>query len=183
MLMDRPRLNTLMDQASHGDADAFGTLAAEVQDELYRVARALGLGRDDAAEVTQEALLRVYSARPRWKPGSDTLAWICGITLNVAREYRRRDHRRWLGFAGQKQRPVALVQAREADDESDDARRRLVDAIAQLPDRQREAIACRYLRRMSIAETAAAMGCQEGTVKSTVASALEKLRRILELQP
>jgi RNA polymerase sigma-70 factor (ECF subfamily) len=55
-----------------------------------------------------------------------------------------------------------------------------VEAVAELPSRQREAIACRYLRRMSIKETAEAMGCAEGTVKSAVSAALERMRDIMD---
>ena len=63
-----------------------------------------------------------------------------------------------------------------------DQLQQLMEAVAELPPRQREAVACRYLRRMSIRETAVVMGCAEGTVKSAVAAALERLRRLLEKQ-
>ena len=62
----------------------------------------------------------------------------------------------------------------------DRLRNEVGDAVDRLPQRQREAIACRYLRRMSIAETAVAMGCAQGTVKSAVSAALERLREVLE---
>ena len=71
-----------------------------------------------------------------------------------------------------------------AGDEDFDADqlRCLREAVAGLPPRQREAIACRYLRRMSVRETARAMGCAEGTVKSAVSAALERLREVLQAQ-
>ena len=40
--------------------------------------------------------------------------------------------------------------------------------LADLPDRQREAIVLRFLEELSVEQTAAAMGCAEGTVKATV---------------
>ena len=58
-----------------------------------------------------------------------------------------------------------------------------MEAIQRLPPRQREAVACRYLRQMSIRRTAEAMGCAEGTVKSAVSAALERLRGILQELP
>jgi RNA polymerase sigma factor (sigma-70 family) len=57
----------------------------------------------------------------------------------------------------------------------------LMEAVAELPSRQREVIACRYLRRMTVRETAEAMGFAEGTVKSAVSAALDKLRDRLRL--
>ena len=48
-----------------------------------------------------------------------------------------------------------------------------------LPDRQREAVACRYLRGMTVRETAQAMSVAEGTVKAAVFAALEGLRKAM----
>lgn len=53
-------------------------------------------------------------------------------------------------------------------------------AIARLPERDRLAIACRYFLDLSEAETAAALGCARGTVKSRLSRALSRLRAELE---
>jgi RNA polymerase sigma-70 factor (ECF subfamily) len=53
-------------------------------------------------------------------------------------------------------------------------------AVAALPERQREALVLRYLADLSVAETATAMGCAPGTVKSAVHAALATLRIELE---
>ncbi|HZK80699.1 MAG TPA: RNA polymerase sigma factor [Humisphaera sp.] len=173
-----------MEQASSGDDVAFGTLALAVQDELFRLSGALGLRRDDAAEATQEALLRAYSNRSRWKPGTDAMPWLCGIAVNVAREARRRERRKalFLRLAWQEAsgREADMEMAPGGDGLDADQARLIGEAMACLPERQREAVACRYLRRMSIRETALAMGCAEGTVKSAVSAALERLRTVLE---
>ena len=83
---DRTRINALMDLASAGDQETFGLLASAVQDELFRLALAHGLRRDDAAEATQETLLRAYAGRRKWNRGGDAMAWLCGILVNVARD-------------------------------------------------------------------------------------------------
>ena len=53
----------------------------------------------------------------------------------------------------------------------------LANALQALPPRQREAVACRYLRRLSVRETATVMGCAQGTVKAAVFAALATLRK------
>lgn len=182
--MERTRINVLMDMASSGDDAAFGALATAAQDELYRLACALGLRRADAAEAVQETLLRAYSHRSRWKTGSEAMPWLCGITVNVVRECLRRERRStsYLQAARSEVPRGGMIDAGAAVGGGLDAEQlqALGDAVAQLPHRQREAIACRYLRRMSIAETAVAMGCAQGTVKSAVSAALERLREVLE---
>jgi len=172
-----------MDRAASGDDGAFGALASAAQDELFRFALAHGLRREDAAEATQETLLRAFSGRPRWKDGSNAMAWLCGIAVNVVREFHRRARRQqtagqdlqWLEAAGE----AGPDAAGGRNDLEPDRLRRLAEAMIVLPPRQREAIACRYLRRMSIRETAEAMGCAEGTVKAAVYAALDRLRDIL----
>ncbi|HWE02206.1 MAG TPA: RNA polymerase sigma factor [Tepidisphaeraceae bacterium] len=185
-MIEHSTINALMEQASSGDDAAFGALAAAVQDELFRLAGALGLRRDDAAEATQEALVRAYANRSRWTAGTDAMPWLCGIAVNVAREARRREKRKKLflraawhdASAREAESPIGS----DGDGLPQDESRLLRQAVAGLPDRQREAIACRYLRRMSVHETALAMGCAEGTVKSAVSTALERLRAVLEDQ-
>ncbi len=50
------------------------------------------------------------------------------------------------------------------------------DAVRQLPDRQRQAIVCRYYVQMTVRETAVAMRCAEGTVRALTSQGLSNLR-------
>ena len=54
-------------------------------------------------------------------------------------------------------------------------------AVARLAKRQRLAVDCLYFVGLSVAETAAVMGCSEGTVKSTLSDARKRLRLLLEV--
>jgi RNA polymerase sigma factor (sigma-70 family) len=56
----------------------------------------------------------------------------------------------------------------------------LASALATLPARQRTAVVLRFLADLSVAEIAEAMGCAEGTVKSTLHSALDRMRLRVE---
>jgi len=182
MPSDRKWLTALMDLASAGDREAFGRLAAAAQDDLYRVALAQGLTQADAAETVQESLMRAYRLRSRWSAGRDALAWLYGIAMNVTRETRRRRQ-----FPQRDGLDLDLLeQAPEADDAGpvDETHGlELKEALELLAERQREAVACRYLLRLSIRETAEAMGCAEGTVKAAVHAALLNLRRLMEKRP
>jgi RNA polymerase sigma factor (sigma-70 family) len=176
MHLDRVQATSWMDQASSGDDAAFAHLAIACGDDLYRLALAQGLTTADAAEAAQETLLRAYSGRWRWRVGGDAVAWLRGIALNVAREFFRRRRRLvhlpdWI--AGQQADPAT------PDGQSDVDLQRLAAALARLPTRQREAVACRFLRRMSVDETAQAMGCAPGTVKAAVFAGLANLRKTL----
>ena len=172
MAATRAQCSKWMDLAKGGDADAFGRLAEAMQDDIFRFARACGLAHADAAEATQETFLRAYSRRTSWRPGGDAAAWLHGFAMNVIREARR--------AAAKRRHSAPFECASRADrgpeiDELD----RLARAMDALPDRQREAVACRYLRGMTVQETAQTMSVAEGTVKAAVFAALESLRKAM----
>jgi RNA polymerase sigma-70 factor (ECF subfamily) len=125
----------------------------------------------DADDAVQEALVRAWRKRGQFDPGRGTpAAWLLAIAADQARQARRR------------QRPSTLLgdvtgRVRSADEALD------VDfAIATLSPRQRLAVDCFYFVGLSVVETAAVMRCSEGTVKSTLSDARERLRPLLEVR-
>jgi RNA polymerase sigma-70 factor (ECF subfamily) len=120
--------------------------------------------RDD---VVQEALLRAWVKRATFDASRGTpRAWLLAITADRARRLRRR----W--------RPrVVDLGARSAPDPDLD----LEAAIGRLSPRQRLAVDCFYFVGLPVSETAAVMGCSEGTVKSTLHDARAALRGLLEV--
>jgi len=171
-------IDQLMDLAAAGDGDAFGRLALAMQDELFRFALAHGLAPADAAECVQETLLRAYRGRKQWRSGARAGPWLLAIAMNVVREFRRKRR----GYLGGIDLEALACDAAPSRAQQAARLRPLAAAIDALPPRQREAIACRYLRQMSVRETAAAMGCAEGTVKASVSAALKKLRAAIRRQ-
>ncbi|MFB3891951.1 MAG: RNA polymerase sigma factor [Phycisphaerae bacterium] len=171
-------LSDLMDRAASGDQAVFGALAAEVQDDLFRFGLAQGLTAADAAEAVQETLLRAFERRRAWRRGASVMAWLYGFAMNVVREMRRKRPR------GVGVDPEVLADVLRdgsapaaADGTSPEELAALAAALADLPPRQQEVVACRYLRQMNVRDTAAAMSCAEGTVRATLTAALVNLRR------
>ncbi|MGN6472861.1 MAG: sigma-70 family RNA polymerase sigma factor, partial [Mycobacteriales bacterium] len=75
--------------------------------------------------------------------------------------------------------PVDAVADRPAAPRSDDEVMDLRDALALLPPRQRATLVLRFWADASVAETAVALECSEGTVKSQTARAITTLRSLL----
>jgi RNA polymerase sigma-70 factor (ECF subfamily) len=125
---------------------------------------------EHADDIVQDALLRAWKSRTSYDPRRGSLLnWLLAITANEARRGSRIP--RWLPFL----RPAsAAVPIEESLD--------LQQALKTLSHRQRMAVDCRYYVGLSIAETATLMGCSEGTVKSTLSDARERLRRQLEVR-
>ena len=150
-----------------------GGFAAWVRPHLPAMARlaarlAAAADRDD---VVQEALVRAWTKRRLYDPARGTAAaWLLAITADQAGKARRR--------AAAASRLVAPVPPAAPEPDLDLAR-----AVAALPARQRLAVDCYYYAGLTVAETAAVMGCAEGTVKSTLADARARLRPLLEVSP
>jgi RNA polymerase sigma-70 factor (ECF subfamily) len=140
--------------------------------------------REDALDAVQEAMVRMlrYRGRPaaEWPP----LFWRILRSRVVDAQRRRSLRLRWLAPApATGDGPVDW-----ADDGPDPGRHhdgreayaRLAEALAALPARQREAFSLRVLEELDVADTARAMGCSEGSVKTHLSRAREALRRQLE---
>lgn len=153
-----------------GDQEAFWKIAERYQDRIYRVALSACGTQDLAADVTQETFVRAYGALRRWKEGS-LGAWLCGIAVNVAREYRRK-FRALRRLAEIPEQSATPIEESAADPE---ALRVVAEEVAALPERQHEVILLRFYAGLAYEEIARTLGCPEGTVKSNLYKAIQNL--------
>lgn len=148
-------------------------LAAFVAAHQRRLVRLLTLhagNADVAQELAQEAMIRLCQHWPRVRTMDDPVAWLTRVAINLStsRLRRRAAERRALARGFPDRRTV----------EAPDTETNLVvrEAVAALPRRQRTALLLRFFADYSVSETAALMGCAEGTVKSLTSKALHALR-------
>ena len=149
-------------------------LAAFCRREHPRLVGAVGLYLDDVAaaeEIAQEALLRACRDWRRVGALESPGGWTHRVAMNLAVSVaRRRNTRR---RADQRLATYAHVDPEEHDQATTLAMRA---ALATLDARQREALVLRYYADLSVAETAAAMECPEGTVKTLTSRGVAALR-------
>ncbi len=162
-----------MSRLSRDRADFAEFVAARspaLQRAAYLMVGDVGLAQD----LVQEALTKTYVAWPRLRDTANAEAYTRRVIANTAISWFRR--KGWHGeqpAAG----PPERVSSGHADEVS--TRTTLLDALAQLPPRQRAAIVLRFYEDLTERQTAAAMGCAVGTVKSQVAAGLARLRLVL----
>jgi RNA polymerase sigma-70 factor (sigma-E family) len=129
-----------------------------------------------AHDLVQDTLVKTYQHWARVRQADSPDAYVRRILLNEARgRWRRRERTATVSRFPEECEPVA------PDTTEEIARRAgLLQALHALPLRQRATIILRYMEGMSERETAAVLGCSEGTVKSQSARALGTLRNYLD---
>ncbi|MFF7335311.1 SigE family RNA polymerase sigma factor [Streptomyces sp. NPDC090306] len=144
---------------------------------LTRTAFLLTGERHAAEDLAQSTLERVYVAWRRVAEADDPEAYARRIMVNA---HARKHRRRLKEFLAPRDDSGLVHETADVDDRiaRADDRSALVAALAQLPPRQREAVVLRYWEDLTETQTAAAMGCSVGTVKSNAAKGIAKLRAI-----
>lgn len=161
-------------RARAGDRQAFTQLVRSHQNRMFGfLLRMLGT-RDEAMDLTQDAFLKAWNALPGWRPEARFSTWLFQIARNAALDLlRRRQRIEFVPF----DTGSADAEARDPappPEEQLAGRQRiglLERALGALPVDQREILLLRELEDMSYAEIAAALGINEGTVKSRLARA------------
>jgi RNA polymerase sigma-70 factor (sigma-E family) len=161
-----------MAAASRTVSDAeFSALVHGCWTSLYRTAYLLVGDRGEAEDLVQTALAQTYASWHRIRDVNAAPGYARTILVNTATSWFRK--KGW-----RNERPTeTLPEPGYEHDPSD--RPSMVAALAQLPARQRAVIVLRFYDDLSVAQTAHALGCTEGTVKSQTHDALARLRTLL----
>jgi RNA polymerase sigma-70 factor (ECF subfamily) len=173
--MDEASDEDLMGRIAQGDEPAFRLLARRYAPRAIGLARRVTGNDADAEEIVQEALLRVWTNAPRWRPIASFRTWFYRVVLNLCLSGRRRVPFLALEAAAE---PVDISDP-AAELEREQADRRVAAAIAALPDRQRAAIALTYHEGLSNAETAAVLQTSVSSVEALLVRAKRTLREKL----
>lgn len=140
---------------------------------LVATARLLAGGDPHLAEdLVQTALVRVYLAWRRARSGNP-VAYARRTLVNCATDHHRR------AFTRREHTADTMPDRAVHDDDSGGTDPALLAALATLPPRMRAAVVLRHVHDLSVDDTADALGCTAGTVKSQTSRGLEKLRAAL----
>jgi RNA polymerase sigma-70 factor (sigma-E family) len=140
---------------------------------LVRAAMLLGCTYDEAEDTVQSALTRCLVKWSKVRRADDRDAYVHRILVNTWQDEARKAARRGS--------PYGLDDQRPAPAEPDVVERLTqLELLRRLPPRQRAAVVLRFYDDLSIQETAAALGCSEGTIKSLSSRGLRALRGLAD---
>jgi RNA polymerase sigma-70 factor (ECF subfamily) len=175
-------------ETAQDGARALETFLAEVERKAFRMAQIALRHEADALDVVQDAMMQLahrYGSRPsaEWRP------LFYRILENRIRDMQRRRIVRqrvmtWMPWRSEdeEEAPDPIAQAADqgpqppAELESEQTLQALEEALSQLPGRQRQAFLLRNIEGLDVAQTAAAMKCSQGSVKTHYFRAVQALR-------
>jgi RNA polymerase sigma-70 factor (ECF subfamily) len=160
-----------------GDLEALSELYERYKAQVYRTALAITRNERDAEDILQETFLRVYTYANRIDETVSLEPWLYRVTVNLAYSWLNRA-RRWLNLLPNMLERLVLpaVWHPEKIAEKRELQQVVQRAIDTLPPHHRVVVILHYLEGLSLKDVAYVMEIPEGTVKSRLHYARERLR-------
>jgi RNA polymerase sigma-70 factor (ECF subfamily) len=180
----------LLRRFNEGDADAFAELVRRYERPLYNFILRSVRRRERADELLQDVFMKVVQRSSDFKGQSKLSTWLYTIARNLCIDHSRKMvFRRHQSLdaprAGGEDGPTLLERTAAEGAEPDraavmeDLKRRIAEAVEELPEEQREVFLMRHVQGMRFKDIADVIGVPENTVKSRMRYALERLQRAL----
>ncbi|MCS7022726.1 MAG: RNA polymerase sigma factor [Gemmataceae bacterium] len=174
----------LLERWEAGDAQAFEQLFSRHREAAYRVAWRLLGNEADALDAVQEGFIKVLTHWRQFRGLCRFRTWllrvVCHCALDIGRNrQRQRRQEPWSDVAERHGGPPA---GHTAELEVEELRQRLNQALALLPERQRQTLVLYVEGGLTYREIAEVTGVSIGTVMSRLFHARQKLRAMLALQ-
>jgi RNA polymerase sigma-70 factor (ECF subfamily) len=176
----------LVARARGGDLDSFNQLVLRWERPIYALAYRVIGREEDARDVAQETFLRAFRALGGFKGEAKFSSWLYRITLNLCRDWIRRERRTPVAQAPEGVDLIELASESTPAESIEDliSRKELGRAVAKamssLSDEQRTAIILKEYQGLTFQEIADLLNCPLSTVKTRLYQGLSVLRRQLE---
>lgn len=161
-----------VERCRDGHADDFRFLVERYQGPLFAYLACRLPDRTQAEDAAQESFVRAFRGLSRLNRPESFHAWLIGIAGRVAHEFQR--------AAGRETELAETLEAAAPTPADEGEEYRLDEAIATLPESQREIILLRYYEGLSCQEVADRLQLPLGTVTKTLSRAYAELRHKLQ---
>ncbi len=174
--------NILIDKFLKGDERAFSLLINKYKRKIYLTAYRLLGNHEDANDIVQEVIIKIYQELKNFRRESSIYTWIYRITTNLSLNALRRKKIRqffdydeleeWF-FKDEKQSPEVNFRENELSN-------KLQSAIDKLPEKQKRVFVLRYYDNLTYEEISEILGTSVGALKANYFHAINKLQKELK---
>ncbi len=171
-----PEDSALMLRYRDGDVAAFEALYERHNDALYRYLLRLCNHRDSAEDIFQEVWGKIIKARESYRPTAKFTTFLYRVAHNCFIDHIRRNKRHTQTVDMEPDHHPDTAECTEMQVERSLARRRLLEALRELPDEQRDVFLLHEEAGLSLDNIASITGTNRETAKSRLRYAVRKLR-------
>ena len=159
---------------------AFNQLVAKYQERLYWHIRKIVIDHDDADDVLQNTMIKVWRALADFRSESGLYTWLYRIATNEALSFLKQKKKKtfapWVDVEGQ------MSERLEADPwfNGDEIQLKLQQAILKLPDKQRIVFNMKYFDQIKYEDMSEILGTSVGALKASYHHAVKKIETMLD---
>ena len=175
-----PDDSALMLRYKDGDVAAFETLYRRHNDSLYRYLLRLSRHPDTAEDVFQEAWGKISKARETYRPTARFSTYLYRVAHNCFIDHVRRNKRHTYAVVTDPEHQPDPGEAPDTQTERALARRRLLAALDDLPDEQKDVFLLHEEAGLTLDDIASITDCNRETAKSRLRYAVNKLRAAID---
>jgi RNA polymerase sigma-70 factor, ECF subfamily len=178
----------MVNAVREGDTIAYRGLVEKYQDRVYHMVYGMVRNREDARDITQDAFVKAYDNLQRFRLESSFYTWIYRIAMNLSIDHLRRRKRKGTTefdetiASRDEHGGIDEIHNQESPSKALERKRlydRIMTAMQDLPEDQRQVVLLRELEGLSYKEIADVMEIPEGTVMSRLYYARRKLQKAL----
>lgn len=179
--------DTLIEKCKQGDVASFEQLIGQYQIYVYNIAYRTLNNEEDAKDVSQEALIKVFKSISQFTGDAQFSTWLYRVVMNTCKDYMRKQKSRHEHTIQDEDEAIFILE-NIADKEANGPERQLEkqlvqasiqSALDQLPIQHKSAVVLRDIQGLSYEEISVIESCSVGTVKSRINRGRKYLREIL----
>ena len=158
---------------------AFGMLLEKYQERLYWHIRKIVIGHDDADDVLQNAMIKVWRSMGDFRSESGLYTWLYRIATNEALTFLKQKKKRTFAPWVDVEQKISETLESDAWFNGDEIQLKLQQAILKLPDKQRIVFNMKYFDEVKYEEMSKILGTSVGALKASYHHAVKKIKAML----
>lgn len=175
--MQKEVQNNLFEKSPAYDIE---TLIRQYGNDVLRTAYMYVKDIHAAEDIFQDVFIKVNQKLFTFEGNSSIKTWIIRITINTCKDYLKSAWSRRVVPMMEYQEDAIVSDSDYEDVEKQDTKNLIKETVLSLPAKYKDVVLCVYFQDMSISEAAQTLNIAEGTAKSRLSRAREKLKSLLE---
>jgi RNA polymerase sigma-70 factor (ECF subfamily) len=172
---------TLINQFLGGDREAFGRIVVRWERRVLNLAFRLSSDLEEARDIRQQTFLKALEGLPAFNGEAQFSTWLYRIVVNLCRDRIRAAQSRESALRALETRQGGHSSVLpDCDAERAETARKVAEAVAVLPEREREVVVLRHYQGCTFSEIAEIAGAPASTIKSRMLRGLQHLRVLLK---